>query len=53
MTVKANCIRQSILKLVDADGDFTYKPHWYTNSNKKSWAEVTTTYGYKCIIEEV
>lgn len=52
-TVKASCIRQALLKLVDADGDFTYSPHWYTKSRRKSWAEFETSYGYKGILEEV
>ena len=33
-TVKARCIRQALLKLVDADGNFTYKSHWYTKSRR-------------------
>lgn len=52
-TVKANCMKQAILKLVDSDGDFVYKNHWYTRSNKKAWAEVKTNWGYECIVEEV
>lgn len=52
-TVKATCMKQAILKLVDEDGDFTYKNHWYTRSNRKAWAEVETGYGYRCIVEEV
>jgi hypothetical protein len=52
-TVKANCIRQALKKLVDEDGDFTYTPHWYTRSNRKSWAEFETSYGYRGIVEEV
>ena len=51
--VKASCIKQALLKLVDADGDFTYRPHWYTKSGRKSWAEFETSYGYKGILEEV
>lgn len=51
--VKASCMRRALYKLVDSDGDFTYKNHWYTRSNKKSWAEVETSCGYKCIVEEV
>lgn len=53
MTVKATCLKQALLKLVDADGDFTYRAHWYTRSNRKSWAEFETSYGYKGIVEEV
>ena len=52
-TIKASCIRRALLKLVDADGDFTYKSHWYTKSRRKSWAEFETGYGYKGILEEV
>lgn len=51
--VKATCLRQAILKLVSDDGDFVYTPHWYTRSNRKSWAEFETNYGYKGIVEEV
>ncbi len=52
-TVKARYMREAILKLVSDEGDFTYKHHWYTRSNRKAWAEVETDYGYKCIVEEV
>lgn len=52
-TVSASCMRQAILKLVSEDGDFVYRHHWYTRSNRKAWAEVETDYGYKCIVEEV
>ena len=52
-TVKANCMKQALLKLVDEDGDFTYTRHWYTRSNRKSWCTFETTYGYKGIVEEV
>ena len=52
-TVKATCIKQALLKLVDSDGDFTYRPHWYTRSNRKSWAEFETGYGYRGVVEEV
>ena len=52
-TVSAACMKQAILKLVDEDGNFTYKIHWYTRSNRKSWAEVETDWGYKCVVEEV
>lgn len=52
-TVKASCLKQAITKLVTDDGDFTYKPHWYTRSNRKSWAEFETGYGYKGVVEEV
>lgn len=52
-TVEASYIKAAIIKLVTGDGDFTYTPHWYTNSNRKSWAEVRTSYGYECIVEEV
>lgn len=52
-TIKASCAKQALLKLVDADGDFTYRNHWYTRSNRKSWTEFETSYGYKGIIEEV
>ena len=52
-TVKATCLRQALKKLVDEDGDFTYAPHWYTRSNRKSWASFETSYGYKGIVEEV
>lgn len=52
MTVKANCMKNAIKKLVD-ESNFIYKNHWYTKSNRKSWAEVETDYGYKCIVEEV
>lgn len=52
-TVNASCLKQALLKLVDEDGDFTYRPHWYTRSTRKSWAEFQTSYGYSGIIEEV
>ncbi len=52
-TVKASCVKQALLKLVDSDGDFTYTAHWYTRSKRKSWAEFETSYGYKGVIEEV
>lgn len=52
-TVEATCLKQAIRKLVTKDDDFTYHPHWYTRKNRKSWAEVETDYGYKCIVEEV
>ena len=52
-TVKASCMKQAIYKLVDEDGEFVYKNHWYTRSNQKAWAEVETPWGYKCIVEEV
>lgn len=52
-TIRASCIRQALLKLVDENGDFTYTPHWYTKSNRKSWAEFKTSYGYSGIVEEV
>ncbi len=51
--IKASCMKQAIKKLVDEDMDLTYKNHWYTRSNRKSWAEVETSYGYKCIVEEL
>lgn len=51
--IKASCMKQAILKLVDEDGDFVYRNHWYTRNNRKSWAEVETGYGYHCIVEEV
>lgn len=51
--VTASCMRQALLKLVDPDGDFVYKNHWYTRSNKKSWAKFETSYGYIGIVEEV
>lgn len=52
--VKAQCLKQAILKLVcDTDELKWYRPHWYTRSNRKSWAEVETNYGYHCIVEEV
>lgn len=35
-TIKANCIKDAIKKLVDKDGDFVYKNHWYTKSNRKA-----------------
>lgn len=51
--VKASCLKQALMKLVDEDGDFVYTRHWYTRSNRKSWAEFETSYGYKGIVEEV
>lgn len=51
--IKAHCMKQAILKLVDPDGDFTYKNHWYTKTNRKSWAEFITSYGYSGIVEEI
>ena len=53
LIIKASCMKQAILKLVDEDGDFVYRHHWYTRSNRKAWAEVETGYGYHCIVEEV
>ena len=52
-TVRATCLRKALLKLVDSDGDFTYQAHWYTRSNRKSWAEFETGYGYSVVVEEV
>ncbi len=52
-TVKANCMKQALLKLVDADGEFTYKNHWYTRSKRKAWCEFETPWGYKGIVEEI
>lgn len=52
-TVKATCMKQALLKLVDSEGDFTYTHHWYTNSNRKAWCEFRTSYGYEGILEEV
>ncbi len=51
--VNAGCLKQAIRKLVAEDGDYVYTPHWYTRSSRKSWAEVRTTWGYECIVEEV
>jgi hypothetical protein len=51
--VKASCMKQALYKLIDEDGDFVYQNHWYTKSKRKAWAEVETSYGYKCIVEEV
>ena len=51
--VSANCLRDALKKLVDSDGDFQYTPHWYTRTNRKSWASFTTSYGYTGIVEEV
>ena len=51
--VKAPCMKQALLKLIDSDGDFVYKNHWYTKSNRKAWAEFETSYGYAGIVEEV
>ena len=51
-TVKASCAKQALLKLVDPDGDFKYKNHWHTKSNRKAWAEFETSYGYKGVVEE-
>lgn len=52
-TVEASCMKKALLKLVDPDGDFTYRNHWYTGSNRKAWAEFWTSYGYHGIVEEV
>ena len=52
-TVKAPCMKQALYKLIDPDGDFKYQNHWYTHSNRKAWAEVETSYGYECIVEEI
>ena len=52
-TVKAQCMKQALKKLVDPDGDFTYINHWYTKTNRKAWCEFETSYGYKGIVEEV
>lgn len=53
LIIKATCIKQALFKLVDEDGDFTYTPHWFTRSNRKSYAEFETSYGYKGVLEEV
>lgn len=53
-TVGAPCVREAIRKLVCDDDELAgYTRHWYTRTNRLSWAEVRTTYGYNCIIEEV
>ena len=52
-TVKATCLRDALRKLVDADEDFVYTPHWYTRNNRKSWASFEISYGYKGVVEEV
>lgn len=52
-TVRASCLKQALMKLVDENGDFTYTPHWYTRDNKKSWASFETSYGYSGIVEEI
>lgn len=56
--IAASCMKQALCKLVDPDGDFVYRNHWYTKSNNsnrfaKSWAEFETSYGYKGIVEEL
>lgn len=51
--VKASCMKQALLKLIDKDGEFTYRNHFYTRSNRKAWAEVKTPWGYKCIVQEI
>lgn len=51
--VEAYSMKRALLKLVDPDGDFVYKNHWYTRSNKKSWCEFETSYGYKGIVMEI
>ena len=51
--IEANSMIQAFLILVDPDGDFTYKNHWYTKSNRKSWAEFEISYGYSGIVQEV
>lgn len=51
--IEANSMKQALLILVAPDGDFTYKNHWYTKSNRKSWAEFETSYGYSGIVQEV
>ena len=51
--IEANSMKQALLILVDPDGDFTSKIHWYTKSNRKSWAEFETSYGYSGIVQEV
>lgn len=53
MTVKASCMKQALLKLVDECGEFTYRNHWYTRSNRPAWCEFETSYGYTGIVEEV
>lgn len=52
-TVKASCMKQALRKLVNSDGDFTYRLHFYTRRNNKSWAEFETSYGYSGIVEEI
>ena len=32
--IAASCMKQALCKLVDPDGDFVYRNHWYTKSNK-------------------
>lgn len=49
--IKANCMKQALLKLVDSDGDFLYQSH--TRSNQKEWAKFETSYGYTGIVEEL
>lgn len=53
LIAEARTLKDAIFKLVDRDGGFTYRPHWYSHSDRKSWAEVTMTDGYVCIVEEV
>ena len=51
--VSASCMKNALRKLVDEDGEFRYKNHWYTRSNRKAWAEFETPWGYKGIVEEI
>lgn len=53
LVVNARTLKDAIFKLVDRDGNFTYRPHWYSHSDRKSWAEVTLVDGYVCIVEEL
>ena len=53
LVVEAPCLKRALLLLVDPDGDFTYRAHWYTKSGRKSWADFETGYGYAGVVEEV
>ena len=49
--VKATCLKDATPKLLAEEGEFKCISH--LDSNNKAWAEITTSYGYECIIEEV
>lgn len=53
LIINASSMKQAIKKLVAPDGDFKYSIHFYTKTVKSSWADVETSYGYRCIVEQI